>query len=317
MKPIASIVIVALLAALALGCGRQERAMPSPEHPLVAHLNTNETLIGRPVLLRAAVTAPADAEVTWPDLGAPPGLVVRTMRDERAEGVRVREWELIALRPGIIDVWTGRVQVAHAHGSTDERPVPPLELTVRLSIAETNLVARDIAGLERWPETPWTRLLLALGAVAALALLAAAVVLAFRRARKPAPPAPPLPPHERALRALRQLRAKGLPDAEGVDAFYVDLSAIIRRYLEDAFGLRAPEQTTEEFIRAATTSNKLALDHQQLVAAFLEQSDLVKFARYRPATHDMEAAYAAAERLVTETMPRPTPPAAPPGARPV
>ncbi|MCZ7592481.1 MAG: hypothetical protein M5U15_10150 [Kiritimatiellae bacterium] len=67
--------------------------------------------------------------------------------------------------------------------------------------------------------------------------------------------------------------------------------------------MRASEQTTEEFIRAATTSRLLQLEHQQLVIAFLEQSDLVKFARHQPAQTDMEAALAAAERLVLETRP--------------
>ena len=35
---------------------------------------------------------------------------------------------------------------------------------------------------------------------------------------------------------------------QGIEAFFVEISAIIRRYLEDRFDLRAPELTTEEFL---------------------------------------------------------------------
>ena len=35
---------------------------------------------------------------------------------------------------------------------------------------------------------------------------------------------------------------------EEIEAFFVEISAIIRRYLEDRFELRAPELTTEEFL---------------------------------------------------------------------
>lgn len=324
MIPTRSIAVAILLAVFSAGCGWRERATPTADRPLVVRLSTNETVIGRPVLLSAAVAAPADADVVWPTPGAPPTLVMRNSREERHEYIRSREWELIPLRPGICVVWTGSVQVLHAHGSRDEWPVERLELTVRRTLSETNWALRDVTGLERWPEENWKRMLLALGAVVGLALLAALIAVLARRARKPAPPEPEIPPHERALRALRMLRAKYRwgeateADAAQIESYYVELSAIVRRYLEDAFGLRAPEQTTEEFIRAATTSQKLTLDHQQRVAAFLEQSDLVKFARYRPAAPDMEAAYSAAEQLVLETMPRPTAAApASPAPRPV
>ena len=71
----------------------------------------------------------------------------------------------------------------------------------------------------------------------------------------------------------------------------MELSAIARRYLEARFQLHAPEQTTEEFLRDAASAGKLSPAHQQLVTDFLEQSDLVKFARYQPGQPDMRAAY--------------------------
>ncbi len=115
--------------------------------------------------------------------------------------------------------------------------------------------------------------------------------------------APPMPPHQIALKALEALRAKGWIEALKIEPFYVELSAIVRRYIEARFGLRAPERTTEEFIRDALSSRKLSDVHRDLVAGFLEQSDLVKFARHAPGATDMQNALDSAGRLVHETMP--------------
>ena len=105
------------------------------------------------------------------------------------------------------------------------------------------------------------------------------------------------------MNALRDLLAKGWIETENSEPFYIELSSIIRRYLEGRFGLRAPERTTEEFIREAVTSRLLSSDHQMLTSEFLEQCDLVKFARHRPKRADMQNGYNAAERLVRETIP--------------
>jgi hypothetical protein len=315
MKRLAPLSLLVSSAALLLAaCDASRERGASPATPFAATLSTNETIIGRPFFLRASVSAPEDAELEWPTPGHPPALWVRNSREERSGGRRAREWEMIALRPGRFPVWTGSLVLARSDGSRESLDAPRLEIAIRTTLTATNREPRDISGLERWPDAPMTRLLMALAVVTALALAAALVAIALRRRKASPPPVRETPPHERALRAIRALRARGIPGPEGVEPYYVELSAIVRRYLEDAFALRAPEQTTEEFIRAASTSHKLTLEHQQLVAAFLEQSDLVKFARHLPAPSDMEAALAAAERLVCETIPRPAPEPSPPAA---
>jgi hypothetical protein len=113
------------------------------------------------------------------------------------------------------------------------------------------------------------------------------------------PPPPPIPPHEAALRALQKLRAENL----AVEVFYVRLSDIVRRYLEERFQLRAPERTTEEFLRDVSHDGTLTEQHKNLLGAFLTESDLVKFARHRPGEVDRQRAFAAAEKFVEETRP--------------
>jgi hypothetical protein len=99
-----------------------------------------------------------------------------------------------------------------------------------------------------------------------------------------------LSPYQIALAALEKLREENLP----VEEFYTRLSDIVRQFIEGEFGLRAPERTTEEFLAEAT----LPAESMALLAAFLRESDLVKFARLRPGKDDIERAFGAAETFV-------------------
>jgi hypothetical protein len=86
-----------------------------------------------------------------------------------------------------------------------------------------------------------------------------------------------------------------------MDAFYVRLSGVVRRYLEDRFGLRSPELTTEEFLDELSRSPELVRDHRTLLASFLRRADLVKFAHYVPTSGDLEDSIQAAQRFLDET----------------
>src|SRR5258707_12752244 len=74
----------------------------------------------------------------------------------------------------------------------------------------------------------------------------------------------PLSAFEIALAALQRLRQ----DSPTVEVFYTRLSDIVRQYIEDRFGLHAPERTTEEFLAEAS----LPPDNMTLLDAFLQES---------------------------------------------
>jgi hypothetical protein len=122
-----------------------------------------------------------------------------------------------------------------------------------------------------------------------------------RRARE----VPPRPAHEIALEALARLRGARLLERDQHEEYYVQLSAIIRAYVEGRFGLRAPEMTTEEFLQAAQRDRQLPPEHRPALSQFLGEADLVKFARYVPAAGDAERAYKAAREFVESTAARP------------
>jgi hypothetical protein len=107
---------------------------------------------------------------------------------------------------------------------------------------------------------------------------------------------------EVARARLDVLSSRKRPAGEDeIDQFFVELSALIRRYLEDRFELRAPELTTEEFLQVASATPDLGESHQGFLRSFLRRADMVKFARFIPPPEDIEAALQAASRFLDET----------------
>ena len=110
-------------------------------------------------------------------------------------------------------------------------------------------------------------------------------------------------PHERALRELNELALRELPHKGLILDFYVLLSDTVRHYVEDRFGICAPEQTTKEFLNAARHHPQIIDDHQRLLASFLRAADMVKYAAQRPGPHECENGLDAARGFVRESAP--------------
>ncbi|MCK5862458.1 MAG: hypothetical protein KAH38_08225 [Candidatus Hydrogenedentes bacterium] len=107
-----------------------------------------------------------------------------------------------------------------------------------------------------------------------------------------------------ALNRLRELDHRNLPGTGKIDVYYVDLSAILRYYIEDHFHIHAPEQTTQEFLDTATQSKTFNEEHQQFLSDFLCQCDRVKFARLQPGIEDMTTHFKQVRHFIKDTMPK-------------
>lgn len=108
-------------------------------------------------------------------------------------------------------------------------------------------------------------------------LLAGVIVLIRYRRGRGVPLFSPPQPHVTALKSLEDLEPLL---AEGNERQFTQaVSDIVRVYIQDRFGLRAPHRSTEEFLFEASTSGQLSDPDQELLADFLVQCDQVKFAR--------------------------------------
>ena len=164
----------------------------------------------------------------------------------------------------------------------------------------------DIRGPAALPRGPLNRTVIGVAALAAAAVLAAALLWRRRRRRRAAV-VPTLPAHELAYRELAALQAARLIENGEIERFYVWVSAILRRYIENRFGLHAPERTTEEFLAELGTLVReggpphLEPQHQQQLDRFLNHCDLVKFAAYQPETVESKSTFELCRTFVADT----------------
>jgi hypothetical protein len=105
-------------------------------------------------------------------------------------------------------------------------------------------------------------------------------------------------PRRYALGLLRQLEEERLPDQGLFDPFYVQLTRIVRQYIEQRFELKAPEQTTQEFLSELVHQSHFDSSMQQLLSHFLMEADLVKFAKVEPSFDECRGAIDAARKVI-------------------
>jgi hypothetical protein len=138
----------------------------------------------------------------------------------------------------------------------------------------------------------------------ALGVVALALGMLLLRRRDKAVPEPvPLTPAERArLEFESLLRDDPLARLE-YSAFYSELTLIVRRYIERTTGVRAGEQTTEEFLREMRSHAAFDQGARERLSQFLVACDLVKFAAARPQRDEVEEAFRRAQEFAAQREP--------------
>lgn len=133
---------------------------------------------------------------------------------------------------------------------------------------------------------------------AGLALSTAAIVLImwFKRQRRKVS----RPPSARDLAhtELDHLLRRRLPEQGLMVDFYVELTMIVRRFIERHRQIRAPEQTTPEFLDAVRSDPRFCAAWKKAMRTFLESSDLVKYAARRPDPQTVDQAVIASRNLI-------------------
>jgi hypothetical protein len=278
-------------------------------------LEPPKPLVGDPVTLTITVQAEKDVELLLPDFGEALDrftildFVPRQQIDDAGRTVATQTYRLAPSSSGAQSI--PPILIEFVDRRPGQREAPEGEdayelLTERMDFQVQSVVPSDAQAELRpplgrlgprvpppgraWPRMVGLLVLLAVGCGA----LAWAVAVWRRRARRRSA-------YDIARVRLERLLARPRPVGEQVDAFYVELSGIVRRYLEDRFRLRAPELTTEEFLATLSRSPILSQEHQLLLREFLRQADLVKFAAARPTAAVIETSVTAARQFLDET----------------
>ena len=264
--------------------------------------------------LTLSVTAPPDRNVIFPEVFdrlGPFQVANHFTPEPEMLDPQIREWrQEYLLEIGEVGELEIPPLTVTLSGEDDAEGVEPLQLTTEPYRVVVTSILPEGADLKKPKdiappvELAWRGLpLWAWLAIAVALVLAALAILWWRRARRRRllRGAPSQPAHLLALAALDRLQRDDLITLQHIEEFYVRVSGILRHYIEWRFGLRAPEQTTEEFLDAMLVAGGPIAEHRDLLSAFLAHCDLVKFARHQPAPDDMHDALQRARDFVEQT----------------
>ena len=306
-----------LLACGALGAGGDLRGQ-SPR--VTIEPDTTEIHVGDPLALRLAVEHPADFAVRWPDsLSLDPfeALALEVSPPEAsADGARTAAvLHVTAFELGELEIPSFILELTDGGGGTTTVSTDPVVIGVTTVGLDEGGDIRDVTGpraiarnwLLLWP---WFLL--------AAALAGLGYWWGRRRRRRPGridsrPPVPTRPPHEIALEALDRLEASPLLERGEIKPYHIEVSRIIRAYLEGRYRIWALEMVTPDVI---SSLGHAGVDPGIRTAfeRFLDACDLVKFAKWRPDDVACRNILADARSLVERTQFVAPPPVAEPEA---
>jgi hypothetical protein len=136
-----------------------------------------------------------------------------------------------------------------------------------------------------------------------LGAIAAWLIGRWMRRPRPVPPPPPArPAWDVALEALFDLRHSGLLSEQRYAEYYDRVSDTVRRYLGDRYGYDGLESTTREAL-AALRRVSMPMEVWVFVQEFMQEADLVKFARRTPTEAECASVLERAQSIVQQTRP--------------
>ena len=185
---------------------------------------------------------------------------------------------------------------------TDTLLFEGLDMEVKTMPVDTaTFQIHDIKGQMRYPLTfketlPW------IGGVLLLAALTVLLVWWLRRRRSAAAgEAHKDPAYIVALRELDKWRGDKFWAPDKQKAYYSGITDALKTYIEDRFGVDAPEMTTAELFDSLKGAEDLPADLREELRGVFECADFVKFAKHVASDEDNARALPTAVRFVTST----------------
>jgi hypothetical protein len=261
-----------------------------------AELDTNRALIGDQIGLTIRVEKPDDWQIFFPEFKDTLGSKVEIISQSPTDTLQTHKGSSLLSRYLLISVFdTGVFEIPSLTfiGSKDQfsDTAKTNSLAFEIFPVKTDTVLHDIKAIAKAPFGLkelfyYTRknAFYILGTVF-LGFMIWYLIRFFRKRRaadvRGLNGKPVEPPEVIALRGLEKLKDEK-PWLKGrVKMYYVDLSEILRRYIEDRYEIMAMEQTTDE-IMSVLKSPVCNTAHHALLAGILQLADLVKFAKVVP-----------------------------------
>jgi hypothetical protein len=271
--------------------------------------------VGDLIPLRLRATYSGDIKVTLPELPGQWGpfevreqALLDPVLDDDGAVTAVREVKVALWAPGEYETPPLEIHYQGVGGEPQAVPVPSFSIAVASVLNEDDLEKRDLkpqASLPRPPVWPW---ILAGVAVAMVCFLAGRWL--WQRLRRPQKeaakfemPVDDRPPEEIAYEELDRITALDLPAQDEFKRHYTLVADCVRVYLEGIYCVPAMDRTTSE-VMAALRGVRIDGGGISLLRTLLEDADMVKFAKFRPALDQARQIVVQARHLVDVTKPK-------------
>jgi len=177
-------------------------------------------------------------------------------------------------------------------------------LLVQTMAVDTSKAFRGIKNIiyvkSTWMDYIWY----IVGGFVLLVLIIVAIIYFVRKQKnKPAPKKAVLSLQDKTLQLLNQLEARQLWQKRQVKEYYIELTDIVRNYIEARFNTPALELTTDEILYKAQFHREMQPYHA-LLAEVLHTADLAKFAKFQPLPQEHSDAMDKARKFVDTTRPK-------------
>lgn len=282
----------------------------SQEVNVKASLDTSAIRIGEQTVLTLTAEYPEDQELNFPvleDTFIEPIEIVKSGKYDTSQEkalTRISRFYTVTA----FDSGYHVIPPLPFNSKKDSFFTEPVMLQVNTLKVDTTKAIKPVKGIKEVPLTFRDLLPYILGALALAALIVGLIYFLRKRKGKPlaftTPSKPQLPADEEAFERLKELENQKLWQNDQHKKYYIELTSIIRHYIERRFEIDAEELTTSEIIEKMQPLTDES--SQQYLKELLELADLVKFARMTPLPDQNDRSYKSAWAFVEKTTPRET-----------
>ena len=293
---------IALLSLLSISSMQAQKASAH------ATIQPSEILIGEQALINLQVIAPKDMEILFPiyqdsivaglevlSMGNPDTTIVDNVRTINVKYLVTSFDSTLYYIPsmpisdGVDTIYSNSFGLKVTAPELKDSTVAYLE---RMKAGETDsidfneLQLNDIKSIQKAPFS-WKDFLsllwIPLIILILLAIIGAIIYFIIKKNKKGYffTPPPLLAPHVRAMKSLDKIKKEKIWQQERYKEFYTQLTDVLRRYINERYGINSLEMTSGEILSIIRTKAEEDSVYNNLKQV-LSVADLVKFAKYKP-----------------------------------
>ena len=280
---------------------------------VTARMDSRQILVGDPARLFIEVRHnPATSKVQWPvftDTFNHLEITEKGKIDTVKEGGNVlyRQRLLITgFDSGVFKIPAFQFAVTPNAGAPYVLQTDSFQLLVQTVPVDTTKEFKPIKNIILVQPNWWEKYLWGIAIFLGLIFFAIVFVVLYIRKKPvaPKPKAPEVPLQDRVLKQLAELEAQQLWQKGQTKEYYVQLTDIVRSYVEERFSTPAMELTTDELLFKVQHHRDLQ-PYYNMLSNILHTADLAKFAKGQPLPQEHFDAMEQAKQFVETSRPKP------------